>query len=159
MQELLTHWRAVVARASSELEEVSVERARRRPAPNTWSASEILGHLIDSATHNHRRFVEAQLRPDLVFPGYNQDDWVRVQRYQEADWAGLRQLWLALNQHLIELVAAMPREIVEQPRTVHNLDEIAWKRVSRSESTTLAWFIADYVGHMEHHLGQIRERL
>jgi hypothetical protein len=41
----------------------------------------------------------------------------------------------------------------------HNLDEIAWKPVSRSESTTLGYFIADYVGHLEHHLAQIRERL
>lgn len=159
MNELLAHWRAVVERASVELEQVSVDQARWRPAAGKWSAAEIVGHLIDSATHNHRRFVEAQLRPDLVFPGYAQDDWVRLQRYQLADWDRLRQLWRALNEHLIDVVAAIPSEILVRPRAVHNLDEIAWKLVSRSESTTLGYFIADYVGHLEHHLAQIRERL
>jgi hypothetical protein len=159
MDELLEHWRAVVARASVELEQLSEERARWRPAPDKWSTIEIVGHLIDSATNNHGRFVEAQLRPDLVFPGYPQDEWVRLQQYQQADWHSLRQLWRALNQRLIEVVAAIPKEILELPRAVHNLDEIAWKTVSRSDSTTLGYLIGDYVGHLEHHLRQIRDRL
>jgi hypothetical protein len=159
VDELLARWRAALERASVELEQVSAEQARWRPATGKWSTAEIVGHLIDSATNNHHRFVEAQLRPDLVFPGYVQDDWVRLQRYQLADWDSLRRLWRALNEHLIDVVAAIPAEILALPRAVHNLDEIAWKPVSRSESTTLGYFIADYVGHLEHHLAQIRERL
>ena len=48
-----------------------------------------LGHLIDSAVNNHARFVRAQLQDDLVFPGYDQDGWVRVQRYDERSWPAL----------------------------------------------------------------------
>ena len=31
-----------------------------RPAPTKWSKKEILGHLIDSAQNNLRRFIVAQ---------------------------------------------------------------------------------------------------
>ncbi|TWF45316.1 hypothetical protein FHW36_1011246 [Chitinophaga polysaccharea] len=32
-----------------------------RPAPGKWSRQEILGHLLDSATNNHQRFVRGRV--------------------------------------------------------------------------------------------------
>lgn len=32
-----------------------------RPGPGKWSPREIIGHLIDSASNNHQRFVRGQL--------------------------------------------------------------------------------------------------
>ena len=40
-------------------------------------------------------------------------------------------------------------------REVHNLDAIAWRAVPAGEPTTLAYFMRDYVGHLEHHLRQV----
>ena len=45
---------------------------------------EIIGHLVDSASNDHQRFVRGQLQEDLVFPGYAEDDRVRIGRYAEA---------------------------------------------------------------------------
>lgn len=159
MTELLVRWRRSVDGAAAELANVPDRDARRRPALGKWSAKEIVGHLIDSASHNHGRFVEAQWRAELVFPGYQQDVWVERQRYQEADWPGLVRLWSAFNHHLIRVVAGIPAEVLSALRPVHNLDELAWQPVSRTEPVTLGWFVADYVGHMEHHLAQVRQRL
>ena len=33
--------------------------------PDKWSKKEIIGHLIDSATNNHQRFVRGQFEIDL----------------------------------------------------------------------------------------------
>jgi hypothetical protein len=44
-------------------------------AEEKWSAKEIVGHLIDSAANNHRRFILAQGRDDLLFEGYDQEHW------------------------------------------------------------------------------------
>jgi DinB superfamily len=156
VDELLAHWRRVLADAAAELERLSAADACRRPAPGKWSASEIIGHLVDSATTNHRRFVLAQLQPDLVFPGYDQDAFVRVQAYVDEEWAGLVQLWVALNRHLIHVVEVTSPEALTRPRAIHNLDEVAWQAVPRSEPTTLGYFVADYVAHLEHHLAQLR---
>ena len=96
--------RAVVLRAAAHLRTISDADASKRPAPGRWSAKEIIGHLIDSAANNHGRFVRAQLEADLVSAGYAQDDWVRIQAYQNASWLGLLDLWSAYNLHLAHVM-------------------------------------------------------
>ena len=51
------------------LEQMSEEATRKRPQPGKWCPREIIGHLIDSASNNHQRFVRALFQDDLVFPG------------------------------------------------------------------------------------------
>ncbi|MEM7356185.1 MAG: DinB family protein [Acidobacteriota bacterium] len=130
--------------------------AGRRPQPDKWSAKEILGHLIDSACNNHRRFVRAQIEPDLVFSGYAQNEWVESQQYREADWGELVRLWLAYNLHLTRIIAVISEETLTRQRPKHNLHQMAWQPVPEDEPATLAYFIRDYVGHLQHHLEQIR---
>ena len=154
--DLLARWRRAVGQGQAELRGLSDIQARRRPAPGKWSIKEITGHLVDSAANNHRRFVEAQLQDTLVFPGYTQDGWVSAQHYQDAAWPGLADLWAGYNVQLIHVVSVIPRASLDQPRTKHNLDELAWRPVARTQPATLSYMIEDYVGHMEHHLAQIR---
>ena len=131
------------------------EATSRRPRPGAWSPREILGHLIDSASNNHQRFVRAQFQQDLVFAGYAQDDWVAVQRYQDASWSELVTLWASFNRHLARVMAAVPEETRRRPRSRHNLDELAYRPVPATEPTTLEYFMGDYVEHLRHHLEQI----
>ena len=156
---LVTHWRRTVGQAAADLVGVPDAHARRRPAPGKWSMKEIVGHLVDSAANNHRRFVEAQLQEDLIFHGYAQDAWVRLQQYQESPWPDLVGLWAAYNDHLADVVRAIPIEVLERPRPRHNLHEVAWQPVAEDRPATLGWFVRDYVGHLEHHLAQIRALL
>ncbi len=127
----------------------------QRPAPGKWSPREIIGHLIDSASNNHQRFVRAGGQDDLVFPAYAQNQWVELQDYQHASWADLVSLWAAFNRHLARVMTAIPESVRSRPRTRHNLDEIAWRVVPATEPVTLDYFMMDYVEHLEHHLRQI----
>ncbi len=120
-----------------------------------WSKQEILGHLIDSASNNHKRFVMAQLKEDLIFDGYEQDEWVSVQKYNELNWIFLVDLWYHFNSLIIHVCKNIPGEELSKPRIKHNLDKIAWQRVPADQPTTLGYFIKDYFGHMEHHIAQI----
>jgi RimJ/RimL family protein N-acetyltransferase len=131
------------------------ETASRRPAAGRWSPKEVVGHLIDSASNNHGRFVRAQLQEALDFPGYDQDAWVDAQRYGDAPWDGLVELWRAFNLHLARVMEAVPESERLRPRVDHNLDRIAWQRPAAGAEVTLDAFMADYVGHLEHHLAQI----
>ncbi len=128
---------------------------RSRPAPGKWSPREIVGHLIDSASNNHQRFVRARFQESLVFPGYAQDDWVEAQRYRDAPWPELVQLWALFNRHLARFMAAVPEPERLRPRARHNLHEIAWQVLPADQPATLDWFMRDYVGHLRHHLRQI----
>lgn len=146
--------RRVVEECAPLLAALPDQASSRRPAPGKWSPSEILGHLIDSATNNHRRFVEAQLRDDLVFAGYDQEAWVRTQSYDVRPWRELVELWRAYNLHLAHVMEVAPEAARMRVRTEHNLAEIGWQ-VRADEPVTLDFVMSDYVGHLEHHLRQI----
>src|SRR5688500_4747794 len=75
-----------IERAVPALLALDGDRSRRHPAPGKWSPREVIGHLVDSASNNHQRFVRAQFQDDLVFSGYEQAEWVAAQRYQESPW-------------------------------------------------------------------------
>ncbi len=48
----------------------------------SWSRKEELGHLIDSASNNHLRFVRAALEPEYHGPSYDQNRSVTLHGYQ-----------------------------------------------------------------------------
>ena len=146
---------AIVEATEPRLRGISAAHAAHRPAPDRWSAKEVLGHLVDSAANNHRRFVEAQLQADLVFSGYEQEQWVRLQHYHDAAWLELITLWAAYNRHLAHVVASIPDEQLLRPRHPHTLDRIAWQTVDRNTPVTLDDLIRDYLEHLQDHLKQI----
>ena len=133
--------------------------ANQRMGPGKWSIQEIVGHLIDSAANNHARFVKAQFSDDLIFDGYDQEAWVANQNYAGAQWHDLIILWRQYNLHLDYLIKQIPDHVLTKERKQHSLDKIAWKPVPANESTTLEYFIKDYIAHLKHHLGQIEEIL
>ena len=155
MQDSARRLLLVLDAAAPRLLELDDTASAGRPAPGKWSSKEIVGHLIDSASNNHARFVRAQLQDDLIFPGYAQDDWVAAQRYQDAPWRQLVELWAAFNRHLARVMAAVPEDVRMKPRTRHNLHQIAFRTVPENQPATLDYFMRDYVYHLEHHLQQI----
>src|SRR5215218_3535881 len=115
----------------------TVAEVSARRGEGSWSAKETLGHLIDSASNNHQRFVRAQFGEDLVFPGYAQDDWVRAQAYEDEPWPQLVDLWRLYTLHLAHVCRRAPEGARLRPRARHNLDEIGWAKVSADEPATL----------------------
>ena len=124
-------------------------------APGKWSPKEVIGHLIDSASVNHERFLRATESDDLIMPGYDQDAWVAAQRYAERDWTDLVDLWSAWNRHLHHVMVSIDDEQRFRTREHHSLDIIAFRDVSASAPAMLDYLMSDYVVHLEHHLTQI----
>jgi hypothetical protein len=155
MAEIAADLRSAVAAAVPRLGAIPEDKARTPVAAGKWSPQEIIGHLVDSASNNHGRFVRAQLTDDLYFPGYDQEAWVRLQQYSSSDWPELISLWRTFNSHIAHLVEQIPDDIATKGRARHNLNEIAWKTVPTDKAATLEYFVRDYVAHMKHHLAQI----
>ena len=144
-----------VQRAADRLARLSTEQVRRRPVPDKWSIAEIIGHLVDSASNNHQRFVRARWMDDLVFPSYEQDRWVDAQRYRDAPWPELLELWRTFNLHIARVMAATPQDVRTRSHRTHNLHELGWQPIAADAPATLDWFMRDYVGHLRHHLAQV----
>lgn len=155
LKDYVTELREIVERAAPLLSALSDEESARSSAPGKWSPREIIGHLIDSASNNHQRFVRAQFQDDLVFPGYAQEDWVRVQDYRHAPWRELLALWQSYNLQLARVMAAVPQEVRDKEHRKHNLHQIGWQVVPEDKPATLAYLMSDYVGHLKNHLQQI----
>ena len=155
MQDFLDDFRATLAAESIRLMAIPDEKASTRPAPGKWSPKEVIGHLIDSASNNHGRFVRAQSAEDLVFAGYDQDAWVRLQRYNDRPWMELLSLWRSYNGHIASVIEGISPDRLSLQQRRHNLDEIAWRTVPRDKPATLEYLIRDYLAHMKHHLAQI----
>ena len=148
--ELASDIENAVNNACQKLKDLSPETTEARPKPGEWSVKEIVGHLIDSASNNHQRFVRLQVADRLVLPDYSQDNdaWVSIQSYQGAVWDDLLALWRYFNLHLARVIRTVDETCLEH----------VWI-VDDSTSITLAGLMIDYLRHLKDHLQQIREQI
>ncbi len=113
-----------------------------KPIPAKWSKKEIVGHLIDSATNNHQRFVRAQFEQKPTI-SYNQNEWNKFNFYNQIDSTQLINFWTVYNKHLLTIIKLIPKEsMIKECNTGQN-------------NITLEFLFDDYVNHLEHHLNQI----
>lgn len=134
----------IVQQAPGRLREIGEQKMAEKPFPNKWSKKEIIGHLIDSATNNHHRFVRGQyeFQPEIR---YDQNHWNACNHYQQIDSTQLIAFWALYNQQLLELIKQIPEDKLERPVKV---GEALY---------TLSHLFVDYVEHLEHHLRQVTE--
>jgi hypothetical protein len=144
MKELSDELIQVIDAAEPGLRAVTDSESLEPVLGGGWSRKQVMGHLIDSASNNHQRFVRAMLADALEFPGYDQVGNVRVQAVQEADWLLLVSLWASYNRYLAHVIAQIP---------VHALETGC--RIGDREPVTLGFLATDYLAHLKHHLGQI----
>ena len=138
--------RRAVEEAGRDFANVDEARTALRQAPGKWCAREVLGHLIDSACNNHRRFVLGHAAATARWDGYVQDHWVSSQRYAEESWSDLVALWSAYNKHLAHVMESTPAAVAAFEATSPD----------GSQQLSVGFLMEDYVTHLDHHLAQIR---
>jgi hypothetical protein len=134
----------VLATSVSDLETITDEAARLPHAPEKWSRKEIIGHLIDSASNNHQRFVRGVETRGGQFPSYDQEFCVRLQRPDDVPWPVLVALWSNYNRYLAHVIASLPRESAGYSMAVGD-----------NPVVDLLWIAVDYVEHLKHHVNQV----
>jgi DinB superfamily len=144
MTELSEKLVSVIEAAEPRLRAISALESTKPVLTGGWSRRQVMGHLIDSASNNHQRFVRAAQQDSLEFPGYDQAGNVRVQAPQEADWALLITLWAAYNRYLAHVIARLPADKLETVCCIGS-----------GKPVTLAFIATDYLTHLLHHLRQI----
>ena len=143
MEQVSKQLQQIVITYSEKLKSVSEDEYSFKPAPGKWSKKEILGHLIDSAQNNIRRFVVAQYEdvPKIV---YKQDNWVAIAGYQNYSTKELIEFWALLNNHASIILSGMSTEAAQRKCDTNG-----------AELHTIEWLATDYIRHLLHHLHQI----
>lgn len=144
MKNLSAQLIAIVDAAESRLNGMAEDESGTPVLAGGWSRKQALGHLIDSASNNHQRFVRAALQDSLDFPGYDQDGCVRIAAPGEASWKTLVALWANYNRYLAHIIARLPADKLE-----------VRCRIGGNQPVTLRFLAEDYVHHMTHHLEQM----
>ena len=144
MKELSANLLRIVETAEPRLRAISELETAKPLLSGGWSRKEVIGHLVDSASNNHQRFVRAALQNSLDFPGYDQDGNASVQAFQEAGWSLLVSLWADYNRYLAHVIAHLPPA---------KLDTVC--RIGSGSPVTLEFLAKDYLRHLMHHLAQI----
>ena len=129
----------------ASLTRVSEADSRAPLRPGGWSRKQVVGHLIDSASNNHQRFVRAAMQGSLEFPGYDQDGCIRVQAVQQMPWPALVALWASYNRYLAHVIEYLPEDALQSPC-----------RIGSGEPVTLQFLAEDYLRHLVHHLQQMK---
>lgn len=115
------------------------------------TVKEIIGHMIDSVSNNTHRIVHLQYQESpFEFPNYatfgNNDKWVEIQKYQDANWHELIQLWKYTHLHFAYVIQHINPEKLENEWIFDNDKKI-----------TLEEMIEDFPRHFKLHISEIVE--
>ena len=137
----------VLVASRSDLAAITDHDASLPHTTAKWSRKQIIGHLIDSASNNHQRFVRGVETHGGRYPGYDQEFCVRLQRPNDVPWPVLVDLWASYNVYLAHVIASLPPESGGYSMKIGDNPEV-----------DLLWIAVDYVEHLKHHLNQVLGR-
>jgi hypothetical protein len=130
---------------AESLQQMDDTAASIYPAPGKWSKKEELGHMIDSAQNNLRRFIVSQHEhePHII---YQQDKWISANDYNTLPVLQLAMLWMLLNHQIAHVLSNMSETDAQRKCNTGK---------GKDELHTLEWLASDYLKHMKHHLHHI----
>lgn len=142
MERVTQELRSIIGEYRKKFEGIPEKNFQEKPLPHKWSKQEVVGHLIDSAQNNLRRFICAQYESAPPHIVYQQDFWVSANAYQQMQRDDILDLWQLMNLRICAVLENMPPENYS-------------KEVDAGTLHTLEWLATDYIKHMKHHINQI----
>jgi hypothetical protein len=136
----------IVNHFTKKINALSDAELSTKPLPNKWSKKEVLGHLIDSAHNNLRRFICGQYETSPSKIVYDQDFWVVANDYQNLNKEDVIQLWVLMNKQISAVLLQMKES---------NFNKVTDTGKTEVKLYSLQFLAEDYVRHLKHHLNQI----
>jgi uncharacterized damage-inducible protein DinB len=144
--EIIERVKTLPDRVAAEIEGLSEDELRWRPADGAWSLKEVCGHLRDDSEVWRRRLSMMIKETDPVLPAYDQEALVREGAYQDADIAAVLSDFKRLRLEIVDLLSGLAPE--------------GWKRTGQHPDwgrMTIGQGMGMMIRHTEGHLEQVRE--
>jgi hypothetical protein len=146
MQKISKALLSILEEFNEKINAITIADLYAKPQPSKWSKIEILGHLVDSAQNNLRRFLCCQYESPVPLIVYDQDFWVNANGYHQASKDDVMALWILLNRRIAHVLSTM------SPNYYKSLCNVGRHE---PQLRTLKWLADDYLNHIKHHLDQI----
>ncbi len=130
----------------SLLEPLNEAQQLHRYAPGKWSVKEMLGHIIDGERVFSYRALRIGRGDTTPLPGFEQDGYVTLAESDRVEWSELLEEFEHVRRSTILMLRHFP--------------PTAWVRMGTSSDISVSVRAMVYViiGHVEHHLGILKER-
>src|SRR6185437_15371075 len=127
---------------------LSKEEMDYKPAPEKWSAHEIVVHIADAEANSYVRLHKALAEPGEMIFAYDQDQWASKLGYTHKDFNDHLELFRLLRKIAYNMIKGMPEE--------------KWNNQYKHPEYGLVGldrWIDIYVGHIPGHIAQIERNL
>jgi hypothetical protein len=111
-----------------------------------WVIKEIVGHLVDSCSNNHQRLARFVPGGNLIFPGYQQEEFVKRADYMHFDYLELVALWYHYNKLLMHIFERVAPDVAMNSTIT----------IGENQPVSIAELLRDYFVHLEKHVSQIK---
>ena len=147
-QQLIRRYAEGPARLRAAFEKVPAEARQWRPAPDKWSAHEVIVHCADSESNAalRIRYLSAEKEPLIV--GYDQEQWAKTFDY---------------HSHPVDVALATVEAVrANTVPLLRRLPDSAWTREGKHTESgryTGDDWLTSYANHLEGHTRQIERNL
>ena len=147
MENEILGFQAKLARLLALFESVPESLVDVKPCAEAWTIKEIACHLVDSASNNHQRFTHLQRTERLVFPPYEAEPWVAIEKPEGLAWKTMLDLLRSYNAFVLHLVSNL------DPTRLSNV----W--IVGDKELTLEYLARDYYRHLDWHITHLEARI
>ena len=147
MENEIPAFQATLARLLALFESVPDSLVDIKPSPENWSIKEIACHLVDSASNNHQRFTHLQRTQRLIFPPYEPEPWVAVEKPESMAWRTMLDLLRSYNAFVLHLVSHLDRACLGN----------VW--IVGDKELSLEFLARDYYRHLDWHISHLESRI
>ena len=147
-QDALEIMRATAPRLKQLLQGHSIDRLRQRPAPERWSAAEIVVHLSDAELAGAWRFRSVLAWNAVPLQPYDQNAWASTFKYEQADPFAALELFDAVRRSTLDLLTRVDPALYDH-YGVH----------AERGDESIRHLIQLYAGHDLNHLRQLEQLL
>ena len=147
-ERLLEQYAAGPNRLRAALDRVPEEARQWRPAPDEWSAHEVVVHCADSEASGSLRIRYLAAERDPVIRGYDEKAWAVELDYHSRPMEPALAVVEAVRANTLPLIRALP--------------DAAWQRAgthTESGRYTAEDWLRIYAAHLEEHAQQIERNL
>ena len=109
----LTIQRATPAKLAALLKRLDRKQVSKRPAPNTWSAAEILAHLADTELVVSWRLRQTLTANGTPIQAYDQDAWAETFKYSRRDPKTSLNTFRMLRENNLALLRTVSRDLLD----------------------------------------------